>query len=296
LVFMTANRPLWASESVAEASELYRQGSAAYERGDFRIAGLAFEAACAAAPHSQTALGAALAWEAANDQPRAADNYALALRLEGLSDEQAAEAEAALASLRSRVGLLSIRAPTGFVVSVGHVVSRRAPAEVHLASGGHVVTFIGPDGATTRDRVEIAPGTTRSIVYAPESASGPTGGERGVPPALAGGRPADPTLPVAMGIGALGVAAAATAAASVLGAETLATKDAYEESGFRDRALYDDGVTLRTWTNVALIGAVAFAIAGTILLVTAPSGVDEPAALERAGVVAGPDGLGWTFR
>lgn len=276
--------------ALKEAAELYRQGRAAFERGDYRIAGVAFDAADNALPRAQTALSAGLSWQAAGDEPRAADDFAHALALGGLSSDEETSARQHLAELEAKLGRVALSAPASgarISASIAHVDKRALPFEVHVAPGSYVIAYQTPNGdrqarvtVTVGARVEIpAPEDGAAKAKAPTSSAPPDGlndapqtgsSRRGVQRGLA--------------FGAFALAGGGAIATAALGAMTLQKRSAYEATGFTDRSLYNEGTTLRTSTNVALGAAAGFAILGTVLLLTLPAKPRARAMLDGRGL------------
>jgi hypothetical protein len=188
----------------------------------------------------------------------------------GLADEQSTGARARLAALGASLGRLDIAAPAGASVSVAHMERAPAPLVVHVAPGQHAVRVDLPDGRTVTRSLTVAAGASASLGVeapgaAPPSAKPKPG--RGAVAVSSGG--VSPQRVVAWT--ALGGAVVSSGAAVVLGLLTLDARDSFDEFGRRDPDLHDRAVALRTWTNVAWIGAGTLAAAGIVLLVTSPA-------------------------
>lgn len=273
-----------AADGHTEAAKLYAQGSEAFDRGDFQIAAVAFEAALAKAPHGRTAMSAALAWESAGDAPRAADLFARAISLDGLSPDESKEATRKLAAYEVRLGTIDVDGEG--VASIAHVEGRKLPFVVHVTPGRWPITFVGGDGVPVEASTEISAGQRARVAPPARPKAAP-------PPPASNAAPATPSIPpsegdpgaVQRGFGYTTVALAggATIACAVLGGLTLSTRADYEASGFTDVDLHDRGTALRTWTNVSLGAAAGLSVLGTILLVTAPHASDDAAVSMDAG-------------
>lgn len=271
------------------AAELFRAGSAAYERGDYKAAARAFEEANRQAPAAAAEYNAGLAWQAAGDKLRAAGAYEHALSVGGLADAQARDARRRLGALDAALGHLHVVAPDGARIAVDRAACGTAPIDdVRVQPGRHLVTMqIGSrheertvdavSGAATQVRFQLA--------VAPESPS---------PPAASASRPPSPATaeqPTTTGSsrrtwGWVGVGGGVVLAggAVALGLGALHARDQFDKSGHTDAGAHDRAANLRLWTNVAWVGAAVVGGTGIVLLVTAPS---HPEAA-RAGFVLGP--------
>jgi tetratricopeptide (TPR) repeat protein len=250
------------------AAEVFRAGSKAYARGEYRAAALAFEAAFREVPHAASAYNAARAWERAGDPARAADLYRAALDVPRLTDEEQADATARVAALEPGLGVLWISA--GAVVSVAHVSRARAPLRVHLPPGEHEVRLELPDGREERRRVRVAGGERVRLTPAPPAHRAAAAQPGKGPVRTASAPPADdspaPGLAIAGWVTLVGAAALAGTAVA-LGVMALDARDEFDDSGWTDQSLYDEASTLRTWTNVAWVGSGVLGLAGGGLLV-----------------------------
>jgi hypothetical protein len=265
----------------ADAAAYFREGTAAFDRGDYRASALAFEAAHRRAPHPSALYNAARAWDAAGDRPRAADAFAGALRA-GLHGAQRRDAEERGRALAPSLARLRVLAPAGSRVTVGHADRVETPADVHLEPGEHEVIVQLADGRRLVRRIEASAGDHTLAVGAPAPAPAPprARAEAAVPAPV----PAASTsgLRVA-GLVGLGTSAVLTGAAVVLGVATLDARDRWDEDGHHDLDLRDEAVGLRTWTNVAWFSAAAIGAAGLVLVLAAPSSGPQGALRARGG-------------
>jgi hypothetical protein len=289
-----------ADDRDAAAQEIFRAGSAAYERGEFRAAALAFEAAHREAPHAAALYNAGIAWEAAKENGRAADAYEAALGLGGLEAGQDRDARAHLAALERMLARVEVRAPSGALVSLAHAEGRAAPVAVHVQAGAHEVRVTLVDGRALSRGVRVA-AAERAVVTieAPPAIDAPAllprVAQRPGVPAPAPAPPDEGSLPLRpIGWAALGGGVLIGGAAVALGVAALDQRDAYNASGHRDADARDAAAGLRTWTNVAWVGAGVLALSGVVLLLAAPSG--EPVKTSVAGgrvrIVAAGDASG----
>lgn len=271
-----------ADDDVESAAEMFAAAEKAYQQGDFRAAAEGFEASHELAPHGAALYNAAMAWLAAKERARAADAFAAARKLEGLSDEQNETSLAKLSELRSELGRVAVGGPEGTMVWLEHAEGVPTPALVHVEPGRYEVRAQLPSGEEPSKTVRVAAGGLVTISFAPPEK------EPDEPK-----RPAQPTegpsaLPV-VGWVAVGTAVALTGVAIGLGVAALDARDEYNASGFYDRAAYDRADDLRTATNVCWALAGITAATGAVLLVVAYSGneAEDPAAAAELRLVAG---------
>lgn len=244
------------------AAEFFRAGKSAYAKGELHAAALAFEAAYREQPHGAALFNAAQSWLGANVLPRAADDYAEALRAGGLDPAQDAESNKRLAELRASLGWVTVSAPSSMLVSVGHVQRATAPLTVHLVPGGYDVQAVGPDGAKTIRKVQIAAGAATSLTLEPGPIAAPPAGPAPAAPPAASWRPS-----IAIGSAMIGMAVGAGASALVIGSHALNARDTFEASGFTDRTARAQAVSLQAWANGMLVGAGVLSVAGVVVLV-----------------------------
>ena len=284
-VVILGSAPAAADDRHAAAQEIFRAGSAAYERGEFRAAALAFEAAHREAPHAAALYNAGIAWEAVRENGRAADAYEAALGLGGLEAGQERDARAHLTALERVLARVEVSAPSGALVSLAHAERRAVPAAVHVEAGAHEVRVSLVDGRALSRAVRVAAAERAVVAFEAPAASAPLVPRAAripsaPPPALP--PPDDGSLPLRpIGWAALGGGVLIGGAAVALGVAALDQRDAYDASGHRDADARDAAAGLRTWTNVAWVGAGVLALGGVVLLLAAPSG--EPVKTSFAG-------------
>jgi tetratricopeptide (TPR) repeat protein len=273
-----AARPAAGQEPQDLARQKFSEAVAAHQKGDFKQAAALFEEAYRLVPASRAKYNAAVSWDAAGESPRAADAYATALDLGGLTVEEAEQTRERLSTLERSLGYLQIDEPVGALVSVAHVERAAVPLRVHLVAGMYAVR-LELDGVVKTHEVQIGAGEAKRIALevprqaAPKAAPAPAAEPVRVPPPEPD-RPAPETDSTQRTWGwvAVGVGAALTGAAVVLGLQTLSARDEWDnlahtpsEIDKRDRA-----VALRTWTNVAWGSAAVAGGVGVTLLLTAP--------------------------
>src|SRR5262245_56247891 len=124
-----------AQDHRAEAIELFRQATAAFEQRDYVAAARAFNASYDHGRRSAAIYNAARAWDAAEQRARAADDYQVALERTDIGGPDAAAASKRLSELRVHLGVLEVVAPPGWRFSVAHVENAPAPLKIHLEPG-----------------------------------------------------------------------------------------------------------------------------------------------------------------
>src|SRR5215472_1875077 len=154
-------------EEVATAS--FRRGAEAYAHHNFRDAALAFEAAHRVVPHGATIYNAALAWAGANEELRAADDFAAALALSDLDAARSSDADKRLGDLEKKLGRIEVAAPPGAKVTVDGVTSGAPLARLHVAPGEHDVHVVLTDGTQSTRHVSVARGANVRVELAPQA-------------------------------------------------------------------------------------------------------------------------------
>jgi tetratricopeptide (TPR) repeat protein len=272
----------------AEADAAFARGTRAYQHGDNRGAAEAFETAYRLEPHGIAKYSAALAWEAAGEQARAADDYALALASGQLDAKQKKDAQERLRKLEQSLGRIEVRGPRGTTIEIEHIDGAPVPLTTYLSPGEHTLEARFPDGSTRQTSVKVSAGQNVQTELEPaphEEPSAPT--SRAGAPVRGEERPVEPSnSQKTVGYVMVGGAAAASLAAVYLGARALSARDEFNDSGFRDADAHDRAASLRTATNVSWGVAGVLAITGGVLLITAPKKAESAA--RRIGVRVGP--------
>jgi hypothetical protein len=279
---------------VIVAAETFRAGEQAYARGDYEVAARSFEVSHRLAPHPNAIYNAALAWLAAEKRAAAADAFATALAMDGLTPEQRADAEAKLAEVSRTLTLVQIIGPEGTQVTLGHAEKRVTPASIHVVAGHHDLAIVYPDGRSEKRGIDaLGDGKELAIELAieppaPVPAPRP---KRGVPlpePEPVEDEGVGGTWIAGFALAGLGVVGAAVAIG--VGAAALGARDTFDESGHTDADAHDRAASLRTGANVAWALAGAAGVTGVILLIVSATSDDggDDAALR---VDAGPLGV-----
>lgn len=268
-----------------EAEAFFRAAKAAYARKEYRPAATAFEAAFREAPHPAAMYNAAIAWELAGEPDRAADAHHASLKLsDRLTSAQIKDARARLARLEKLVTTIDVEAPQDARISLGRLARIKPPARFHVLPGDHAVTVTFPDGGRTSKQVRAVAAQKERIEFtAPSAASDSPAFQGSNPPGtpqdrapVAGSIVPEPDAPpdaapadaagsssallVGGWVGTV-TGVAFTGAAVGLGVAAVSARDDYDASGYTDVDARDRADLLRTWTNVAWVGA---AVAGTV--------------------------------
>ncbi|HEX4628584.1 MAG TPA: hypothetical protein VH137_07325, partial [Gemmatimonadales bacterium] len=213
------------------------------------------------APRAATVYNAGLAWQAAQDRPRAADAYQLALEMGALDPSFAVDARERLSALNRLLASIGVSAPIGDTVTLGHVQRAAIPARLHLEAGHYEAVCEASDGRTRTRAIDVQAGESFSFAFE-------------VPPELAPGPPAPP--PVIAEVKARGperrpawvafaVAAAGVGVGAISGVEALSARDAFVASGLADAGAHDRAASFRAASNVGWAVAVLGAGAGAWL-------------------------------
>jgi len=277
-----------ADDERAEARELFRTAEAAFSRGEYRAAALAFEAADAKSPNGGAAYNAGIAWEKAGEMARAADAFARALGSGELADARLEDATKRLGALGAKLGVLTISAPRTATFTVAHVEQAKAPRRVHVAPGAHPVHVRWASGKTETRVVRVLAGSEKQLELV-EPGPGDPGAEAAEEPATppknvgpsveerdAGGGPWGWVL---VSAGALSLATG-----TFLLSRGLSAREDFEASGRADADAHDRAVSYRTWSTVALLGGGALGGAGVVVLLASPKRAD-----------AGQRSAGWSL-
>jgi tetratricopeptide (TPR) repeat protein len=270
------------AEPPSQAGREFDRGAAAAARGDYLDAAAAFMRAYELAPHAAALYNAALAWQAAGDRPRAADAYERALRMDGLASAQAKDARNRLEALERTLARLDVSGPQGTAVSVAHAERTPTPAQIHVEPGEYAMHVWFADGRTELKQVKARIGSIELRLEPPQE---PAPSASTVPPKIE--QPvASGSTSRTLGWVALGTGVALGGVTAWLGVTALDARDQYNDSGRTDRDAYDRAGSYRTWTNVALAGAVVLGATGLVLLLKPAS--KQPSQVGTLRVGAGP--------
>jgi hypothetical protein len=279
----------YAEDDPSSASKYFRAGTAAYESGDSRAAATAFEQAYRLAPRGPAIYNAALAWQLAGEDARAADAFAMASKSADLDAAKLATAQAELARLERRVGRVDVDGPKGALVSIAHAAKLPLPAHVHVSPGRHILLAERASGSSFSQAVNVAAGAVAHVVV----------------PAVELGRPS--TFVADAGTSAstwrtlgwvlVGAGALSAGLATYFGVRTLGARDDYAATDYTNESDYDRAFALRTATNVAWLTSAVLALGGAASLVVGATRPASPARPrprpERAK--AGKADWGWSF-
>lgn len=275
------------SDPAAEARRRYNLGTQAYTTKRFVEAALNFEAAAYQRPHAVTLYTAALAWEQAGQTERAADDFARALEVSGLSTQQSTNARDRLATYEAMLGTVVVTGSEGSRVQLDAFTEVGTPARLHGTAGVHSMAVRVRGRGVERRDVLLEAGLTQKVdvdtASAPPSAvaiakDAPKAAAVVVAPvplasttgdaAVDVGPPRANDLRRTLGFVAVGVGGASALAGVVFGTQALSARDAYNAAP--SRAGFDHANALATWTTLSFIAGGAL-VAGGATLVLWPS-------------------------
>jgi tetratricopeptide (TPR) repeat protein len=272
-----AAQPGWSAgaETHERAAALEQAARAEFARENYPRAAELFEQANRLAPFPEFRYNVALSWDKASEQARAADAYETALRLGGLDAERAGASGARLTALKRELAYVRVLRPLKTVVSVAHLKRAPVPVDLHLEPGKHELVFELSGKTVQRTTIDVRAGETSSVeIDLPEPKTRPR------PPVAQRAPVREPhtestSSTRTWGFIALGTGVVLGGVTAYLGVRTLEESERYEDSDLEDLEARDRGLALRTWTNVALAGAIVSAGVGGVLLVLG-SGSTEP--------------------
>ncbi len=152
-----------AEEPKEAAARLFRAGTDAYARKDFREAAADFESAYHTIPRGAAVYNAGLAWEGAEELTRAADDYAAAVGSSDASPAQRSDAASKLKALEARVGRLVVTGPADARVTVDDGADAGLPLAVHLSPGHHTLAIAYASGASRSRGLEARAGEEQVV-------------------------------------------------------------------------------------------------------------------------------------
>jgi hypothetical protein len=246
----------------ARARAQYEAGTEAFSGARFVEAALDFEAAAAAKPSPIALYTASMSWERANAPERAADDYARALGIGGLTPETAGAAEQRLATLEAVLGRAVVTAPAGWRVQLDGGTEAVVPATLHGAAGIHLLTVHSSAGTVTRLSVVLQSGVATRVDL-PERAATPSATSARPPAERTGGTGAEARRTAGWVV--IGAAGAALLSAVLLGVEALDARSAYNADPAA--ATSNHALSLQRWTNIAWVTGGALLVGGLVLVV-----------------------------
>jgi hypothetical protein len=289
--------PVVGAQDSPAAARAFKAGSQAYARGEFHAAAAAFDNAYDLAPRGAAAYNGGLAWEAAGDAPRAANDYSRSLRSSDLGSVERADAMGRLKGLEATVGRLTILAPDGARVTVDGAEVSEAWTGIHVTPGRHIASVRTPDGKQETRNVTVGAGEVVEVRLAQRTEPPPAPPvETTQPPATATTSPATtPRLPPAteqpghtepthgadytLPIVAVGAAVASSALAVAFYEVGLSARnDLLNDPS--NQQLHDKAETFRTLTWVSWGVAAACAGAAVYLYLTTPKPAAPQATLQ----------------
>ena len=159
------------SDRGALAEQFFRAARAAYERGAYGAAALAFEQAYQAVPRGAAAFNAARSWELSGDGSRAAEDYAKAISIGDLEAGSEGEARSRLEALAPSLSRVDVNGPRTATMSVDGVDRGHLPQRLYLAPGLHRLRVRRLDGSVVERSSALAP--TEALVVTIEDVRPP---------------------------------------------------------------------------------------------------------------------------
>jgi tetratricopeptide (TPR) repeat protein len=261
----------------AAAARLFREGAALFARGEFAAAARAFEASQQEVPRAAPIYNAALAWDAAGDAPRAADDYEAALTRTDLNlhGAVAQKAQGRLRELEATLGIADVLAPGEARITLAQANRVAPPVHLHLLPGRYRVVIELATGDRQESFVEVLAGARSLFTAAPPSSTlgpptvaSPQSSIPGPPPPTP--RHSGPDVRRSLAFALLGSSGVFAGSAIAFGVLTLRNLDAFRQSNDLGSSLRARAVEFRTLTNIAWVMAGATAVTGGVLLLTIP--------------------------
>src|SRR5579871_2253645 len=269
-------------------AELFKQGQAAYARGEYRQAAEAFERANQLSARAATLYNAGIAWQAAQDRPRAADDYQHALGMAGLEAAFEADARSRLEELERVLATVDASLPEPGKVSVAHVVQAPLPAHFHLEAGDYDAVCESEEGRSVTRAFHADAGGHLSLAF--EFPPRPDVPVLAPPPEVrVVPLPPPPISRRTWGWVTLGVAGVAAGVGAVCGVEALSARDTFVASSQTNVGARDSAATLRASANVAW-GAAAVAGAAAAWLLFKDAGPRPQASVTPGGAALSVSG------
>lgn len=267
-----------AEEPKDVAARLFREGSEAYARHDFREAARDFESAYHTIPRGAAVYNAGLAWEGAGELARAADDYATAVGTSDASAAQRSDAASRLKALEARVGRLTVTGPADTRVVLDDGADAGLPLAVHLSPGHHTLAIAYASGVTRSRGIEAVAGEEQ-VVRLDEPSSAEPKEERDEPHPKES-RAADDGAATRRTLAwvALGGTAVASGLALAFYATGQSALNKFVASQDFDGSARDQALVDRTAEQVSWAVAGAFAAATVVLFVTSSSSSPAPPA------------------
>jgi tetratricopeptide (TPR) repeat protein len=272
-----------ASPPPSAAAKSFDEGRAAFERGDYRAAGAAFDEAARIEASPIALVNGGAAWERAGEFARAAEDYDRALLLEDPDGRPRAMANERIAALEheGKIATLLVIGPRTVAVRLDGA-SVGVPGKARAGPGHHrlEVTDLATERTTERE-VDLRPGEIRRYDVTPAPARVPSPApEPGPSPAPAAPPPAKEVPTAAPSLApvwiSFGVAGAAAIFTGVFALRTLGARDEFnlDPSTTTRDAFYRE----RTIANVGAIVAGGAAATGLVLWLVLPSAAGRNAA------------------
>jgi tetratricopeptide (TPR) repeat protein len=280
-----------ADDDNALAAQSFERGVDLYRKKQYREAADAFERALKLAPAGPAAYNAARAWKAAGDPAHAADDFATALELNQLTDQQKRDATSELKALEATLGVLDLEGPAGARARVGSAEARSVPAHVHVTAGRLMTVLFTLEAAKDEQTAAVGKGehVALRMRYTPPPPPPPVAAAPAPPPPAAA-PPAESSKPVSLrtplAVGAMVIGGLFLVGAVKEGLDGMDARDRFVAGGSKSTSLHDDATSKRVLANVfGAIGLVTIGI-GVYFVAVTPK---ESKTTARIGI--GPGGL-----
>ena len=291
---LLSSAPAFAQDDAtsAEAKRQFVTGTKAFSSGRFQEAAQAFEAAANLKPNAVALYTAALAWEQANQNERAADDYARAVNMPGsnLQAQQATTANDRLTALEKVLGTLMVTGPDGTKVTLDQFSEAPVPARLHGTGGTHTLIVKTPGKQPDTRDVLLQGGQVQNLNVAPvaappkqpETQTAPQAKEVVVEKSVT-----HISVTKALGFSGIGAGLIGVLGAIVVGLSAQDEGDAYnnmQPTAANRQALHDaytSANALATWSTALWIGAGVLVAAGVTLVLIPDGGGQKAATQER---------------
>ncbi len=269
-------------EEEAQAANLFAAAESAFSSRDYDRAAHLFLRADEKAPHASVMYNAAVSWDYAGKRAQAADCYQTALERGGLTPRQQAQSEQRIDELGKNLGLVHVAKPVGGLASIDRIQKRTIPFQFFQEPGSYHVELETADGARTTTDITVLPGQTLRLELNPVESkitASPVILERPEPvptpppeplPPLPRDEPPSSAQEVVGWIG-IGIGVVAAGAATFWGLQTWEKRDAYLDSNRTDADAYNEGLDLRTRTNIGWVTSAVTTATGLTLVLTSPT-------------------------
>jgi hypothetical protein len=291
------------SAKIKEAGSHFERGATLYKEADYRGALAEFRRALDLAPNPTVRFNVGQALYQLRDYPGALQTFEAYLSEAAPDAPNRAEAEGAVAQLRTRVGTLKVTGPAGADLlvsdeSVGHLPL----APLRVSVGSHKVTLVPNDGPRVTRTVDVVGGGTVDVAFdaitkpaATATSTGPTPPPEGTvppapppPPATSSDGPRGTTIALWVATGVFAAGAVTTGVIAQTSSSKLTDLKKSEGTTRADLDKYHDRMRTFAVTTDILTGVAVVAGAAALYVSLSP---DKPAT--ASGVEKAPTRIGF---